>query len=148
MNAVIRPVAPQHRAAWLPLWRGYLEFYRADLPEAATETLWTRLNDPAEPVHGALSWEGDAAIGLAHWLPHRNTWAAADVCYLNDLYVLKSSRGGGIGRRLIEHVYAWAAAAGCDRVYWLTHETNAVAQVLYNQVADRTGFIHYGHRLP
>ena len=29
----------------------------------------------------------------------------------------------------------------CDRVYWLTHQDNLVAQQLYNKVAKKTGFI-------
>jgi hypothetical protein len=28
-------------------------------------------------------------------------------------------------------------------VYWQTHETNLVAQDLYNKVAERSGFIVY-----
>ena len=102
--------------------------------------------DPAEPVHGALAWQGGEAVGLAHWLTHRSTWFVEDLCYLNDLFVAPAVRGGGVGRRLIEHVYAAAEAAGSPRVYWLTHETNATAQALYHRLAVKTGFIHYGHQ--
>jgi ribosomal protein S18 acetylase RimI-like enzyme len=44
---------------------------------------------------------------------------------------------------LIRHVYARAKAAGCSRVYWLTHETNREAMHLYDRVADRSGFVQY-----
>jgi hypothetical protein len=44
---------------------------------------------------------------------------------------------------LIEAVVARARAAGASRVYWLTHETNATARSLYDQLADRSGFIQY-----
>jgi quinol monooxygenase YgiN len=44
---------------------------------------------------------------------------------------------------LIEHVYKTAAENGCSRVYWLTHETNTDAMVLYDRVADKSGFIQY-----
>jgi GNAT superfamily N-acetyltransferase len=142
----IRGVAAADYAAWLPLWRDYQTFYKVDLPETATRTLWARMLDPAEPVHGALAWDGADAVGLAHWLTHRNTWTVEDICYLNDLFVSPEVRGGGIGRRLIEHVYAAAQAAGCTRVYWLTHETNTTAQALYNRIAVRSGFIHYWHK--
>jgi hypothetical protein len=40
-------------------------------------------------------------------------------------------------------VYEEARRAGASRVYWLTHETNAEAMVLYNKVADRSGFLQY-----
>lgn len=144
----IRNVKESDHAAWLPLWRGYQVFYKVDLPEDATRALWARMLDPSEPVLGALAWQGGEAVGLAHWLTHRSTWSVEDLCYLNDLFVSETQRGGGIGRRLIEHVYGFAETAGCHRVYWLTHETNTTAQALYNRVATRTGFIHYGHALP
>jgi GNAT superfamily N-acetyltransferase len=147
MSLDIRAPIEADHAAWLPLWRAYQVFYKVDLPEAATTTLWARLLDPTEPVYAALAWRDGKAVGLAHWLTHRSTWSVADFCYLHDLYVAPETRLGGVGRALIEHVYAAAKADGCDRVYWLTHETNATAQALYNKVAVKTGFIHYGHGL-
>ena len=51
--------------------------------------------------------------------------------------------GQGLGRALIEHVYAEAAARGCARVWWLTHESNTDAMVLYDRIADRSGFVQY-----
>ena len=52
-------------------------------------------------------------------------------------------RGDGIGRLLIEHVYAQARAAGASRVHWLTQESNSNARQLYDRIADRSGFIQY-----
>ena len=60
-----------------------------------------------------------------------------------DLFVDDSARGLGLGRALIEAVYAKAREAGASRVYWLTQETNAQARILYDQVADQPGFIQY-----
>jgi len=62
---------------------------------------------------------------------------------LQDLYVREDSRGTGVGRVLIEHVYEEAKRAGCSRVYWLTHETNAQAMLLYERMAERSGFVQY-----
>ncbi len=44
---------------------------------------------------------------------------------------------------LINGVYDRARAAGSTRVYWHTHETNVTAQRLYDNVAERSGFIVY-----
>ncbi len=44
---------------------------------------------------------------------------------------------------VIEHVYRVAAQRQCDRVIWLTQQSNHVAQALYQQVATQTGFIQY-----
>ena len=139
----IRPIGSGDREAWLPLWRGYQAFYKVDLPAEVTDTTWTRLNDPAEPVDGALAWRGAEAIGLVHHIRHRSAWTIGDYCYLQDLFVADGARGLGIGRRLIEHVYAAAQAAGCSRVHWLTHETNADAMQLYDRIAEKSGFVQY-----
>ena len=94
-------------------------------------------------MHAALAWHDDKAVGLVHWIFHRSCWTAGDYCYLQDLYVAEDSRGSGIGRALIEHVYAQAVAAGAARVHWLTQETNYPGRMLYDRIADRSGFIQY-----
>ena len=50
-------------------------------------------------------------------------------------------RGKGIGRALINGVYERAQQAGSTRVTWLTHKTNTTAMMLYDKVADNTGFV-------
>ena len=54
-----------------------------------------------------------------------------------------AARGRGVGRALIEAVYDRARAAGCSRVYWQTHESNATAMALYDTLAERSGFVVY-----
>jgi GNAT superfamily N-acetyltransferase len=44
---------------------------------------------------------------------------------------------------LIGAVYDRARAAGAARVYWLTHESNATAMRLYDDVAMKSGFVVY-----
>ena len=139
----IRTIGPGEHAAWLPLWRGYQAFYKVDLSDAVTACTWARLNDPAEPVDGALAWRGAEAVGLVHHIRHRSAWTVGDYCYLQDLFVAEGGRGAGIGRRLIAHVYDAARAAGCSRVHWLTHESNTDAMLLYDRIAEKSGFVQY-----
>lgn len=128
---------------WLPLWQGYLTFYESELPDGVTAATFTRLADH-DGMYGAVARDDDdCAVGFVHWLPHASTWNPSGYCYLEDLFVASDMRGGGIGRALIEHVRAWADAAGYGKVYWLTQETNAVGRALYDRVAQLTGFVHY-----
>ncbi len=139
----ICPIAAHERADWLPLWRGYQAFYKTDIAPEVTEVTWSRLLDPAEPMGAALAWNGAAAVGLVHHIRHRSCWTTGDYVYLQDLFVSPGERGTGIGRKLIEYVYDVARAAGCARVHWLTHETNTDAMLLYDRIAERSGFVQY-----
>ena len=142
-DIVIRPIRREDHDAWMPLWRGYQEFYKVDLAQEVSATTFARLLDPAEPVNGSLAWQGPRAVGMVHYIPHRSTWTIGNYCYLQDLFTAPDLRGGGVGRKLIEHVYEVAKQAGCARVYWLTHETNHTARQLYDKVAENSGFIVY-----
>lgn len=139
----IQPFTAADFDAWLPLWRGYQAFYNTDIPAETTEVTWKRMLDPVEPMFGALAVVDGRAVGMVHWIMHRSCWTVGDYCYLQDLFVDKALRGGGIGRKLIETVYAKAAQANCSRVWWLTHETNTDAMKLYDHIADKPGFVQY-----
>jgi GNAT superfamily N-acetyltransferase len=139
----IRPFNPEDRPAWELLWQGYLTFYKASVPAEVTDVTWQRLNDPAEPIHGLAAVLDNKIVGIVHYIYHRSTWTISDYCYLQDLFTSEEARGQGAGRALIEAVYERAQAHGASRVYWLTHETNTTAQVLYDKVAARSGFIQY-----
>ena len=139
----IRPLAPSDRAAWDGLWAGYLAFYEATVAPDVTEATWTRMMDPAAPMFALVAEDSDGVFGLVQCVLHASTWSTASYCYLGDLFVDPSRRGSGAGRALIEAVYAEADARGAARVYWMTHETNATARLLYDRVATRSGFIQY-----
>ena len=139
----VRPVIPADQAAWLPLWQGYLRFYETELSEAVTQSSWQRFLDPGEPTHAALAWQDGKAVGLVHFIYHRSNWSIENACYLQDLFVDPQQRSTGLGRKLIEHVYARAKTDQCAKVHWLTHETNATGIRLYERIAERPGFIQF-----
>ena len=140
---VIRRLEPDDYRRWLPLWREYQRFYNADIPDETTQMTWRRLLDSREPMWGALALQGDRALGFVHWIYHRSCWTVGDYCYLQDLLVDSEARGQGLGRSLIGHVEREARSANCSRVYWLTQESNVQARILYDSVAENSGFIQY-----
>ncbi len=146
-DLTIRLATAVDHDTWLRLWQGYQRFYEVTIDDATTENSWSRILDPDAPMHCALATvgggDGQQAVGLVHYLMHPTFWTRGAYCYLQDLFVAPEIRARGIGRRLIAHVYDAARGAGCSRVWWLTHETNLDAMKLYDQVADRSGFVQY-----
>lgn len=141
---LVRDIEYSDRAQWAGLWQGYLAFYNVfSMAPEVTERTWARLFDPAEQVYAIVAEQNGKLLGLVQYLFHRSTWFLNDVCYLQDLYTVPEARGMGVARGLIEAVYARAQFYGAPRVYWITHEDNYTAQLLYDKVAAKSGFIQY-----
>lgn len=140
----VRTLNAGDRPAWQQLWTDYLTFYGSSVGERVYDTTFARLigDDPQD--FSCLVAEVDGSlVGLTHYLFHRHNWRVENVCYLQDLYAHPHVRGRGVGRALIEGVYAAADAAGSPGVYWLTQQDNLTAQQLYDRIATKTDFIKY-----
>ena len=146
-EVAIRPVTREDYDQWLPLWEGYNAFYERTGPTALapqiTAMTWARFFDAYEPVHALVAESDGRLIGLTHYLFHRSTTAIEPLCYLQDLFTSQAARGKGVGRALIHAVYDRARLAGSPRVYWQTQESNHTAMLLYDKVAERSGFVVY-----
>lgn len=140
----IRPLTQGDEPAWRRLWTGYLEFYETRVDEAVYQATFTRLlSGGAHEYRALLAEVGGRPAGLVHYLFHRHCWRVENVCYLQDLFVDPAHRGAGIGRALIEAVYAAADAEGAPAVYWMTQEFNYQGRMLYDRIGTRTPFIKY-----
>jgi GNAT superfamily N-acetyltransferase len=146
-NFEVRPVRRDDFRAWQELWDGYNAFYGRSgstaLAADITEMTWARFFDAYEPMHALVAESSGTLLGLTHFIYHRSTIQLSPSCYLQDLFTAEAARGRGVGRALILAVYERAKAAGSPRVYWLTHETNTIAMQLYDDVAEKSGFIVY-----
>ncbi|MGR3711720.1 MAG: GNAT family N-acetyltransferase [Shimia sp.] len=140
----VRPLTQADEADWRRLWTAYLAFYETTLPEEVyVSTLDRLLGDGPQDFTCLIAEIDGVPVGLTHYLFHRNAWKIENVCYLQDLYADPAARGTGVGRALIEAVYAAADASGAGSVYWLTQDFNATARRLYDRVARHTPFIKY-----
>lgn len=140
----IRPLRASDEAGWRSLWTGYLEYYQTALPEEIYQSTFARLlGDDPQDFSCLVAERGDRLLGLTHYLFHRHAWKIEKVCYLQDLYAVPECRGTGVGRQLIEAVYAAADQAGAPNVYWLTQDFNHNARQLYDRIGTLTPFIRY-----
>ena len=150
MRFVVRDLRREDRPGWETLWAGYLDFYEAKMEPVTIEVTWSRLLDPNEPMFALVAEDSDTheLVGLVHCVIHRGTWSIGNLCYLEDLFTAAVARKQGVGRALIESVYARADELECSRVYWLTQASNETARKLYDQVAKNAGFIQYRRDQP
>jgi GNAT superfamily N-acetyltransferase len=148
---LVRAIAANDYAGWLPLWEGYNAFYgrsgKAALDERVTQQTWHRFFEPSPDVRALVAELDGRVVGIAHCVIHPSTSRLADVCYLQDLFTEPALRGQGIGRALIDGVKQLAREAGCCRVYWQTQASNTAGRALYDKVAHHQGFVVYSAEL-
>lgn len=137
----VRRLHESDRAAWEVLARGYKTFYNTPTTDAEFETAWRRIID-GDGIYAFGAFVNGELLGITHYLFHTSTWSPT-VCYLQDLFTAPEARGRGIARTLIDAVADAARSEGASRCFWLTHETNTTARVLYDKVATFHGFLRY-----
>ena len=146
-DLVIRPLEARDREDWARLWTGYLQFYETSVaPEVYDSTFARLLGDDPRDFNCFVAELDGKLVGLTHYLFHRHAWRIEEVCYLQDLYADPEVRGTGVGRALIEAVYAAADAYGAPAVYWLTQEFNTTARQLYDRIGKVSPFIRYNRK--
>ena len=139
----VMPLQAADRARWDVLARGYKTFYATVLTDTQYDETWQRLLREDE-VHGFGAHLAGNLVGIAHYMFHTSAWST-DACYLQDLFVDAAVRGQGVARALIEQVAQAARARGATRFYWLTHQNNTTARMLYDKVGQYKGFIRYDY---
>lgn len=148
MSVSVRELKEQDQSRWLELWEGYLTFYQAEVPTEVSEATWQRVLDPDRgDMYGLVAESDGDVVGFVICVVHPGTWTAQDITYLEDLYVDPAQRGQGIGRQLIEAVYAKSQKLNHHRVYWRTKADNQAARALYEKVADDNDWVMYEHHL-
>lgn len=150
MTTTIRPISENNFDAWKVLWTGYLAYYESSVTDAVYQTTFARIllgNAGGEASQyeprGLLAIREGNAVGLVHYMYHRHCWREENVCYLQDLFADPTMRKSGIGRTLIEAVYAAADRDGAPNVYWMTQDFNEAGRQLYDRVGKLTPFIKY-----
>jgi GNAT superfamily N-acetyltransferase len=145
-SVFVRRLEAEDFERWKELWLGYLSFYRQELTDDITSRAFARLSTGERDTLGLVAVDAEnEPVGIAHLVFHASTWSASDKCYLEDLYVDPSHRGGETARTLFDAIFLQAGKRGCTLVYWQTQQFNGAARSLYDRVGHLTSSVVYEH---
>jgi ribosomal protein S18 acetylase RimI-like enzyme len=148
MSVAVRPAVPADVEAVLVLMRelaeheGHSQYFHLT-PETLTRYCFTT---PARlELMVAVTEEG--IVGYATSMPQLSPWAGRDYLFVDDVYVLASQRGRGVGTLLMKRIGEIATARDMD-VRWHVETDNASAQKFYRSLGAelRIRFIAYWTR--
>ena len=146
---VIRNVEPGDRLAWESLFQGYARFYQLPMNEEILSRCWSWLLAPDHPEEGIVATlPNGELVGLVHFRSVPETLLARESGFLDDLFVSDAHRGRGVGRGLIAAVAKIAQERGWSALRWITAQDNAQAQLLYDDMAEKTAWLTYELNLP
>ena len=97
----------------------------------AVEDAGRRVAEHIERGHSTFLLIGDGPDGFAQLRFQPSIYTAGLECLLQELYVVPSLRGQGLGRALLEAALAEARAQGADYINLGTSEDDKAAMALY-----------------
>jgi GNAT superfamily N-acetyltransferase len=121
----------------LILWfiRQLADYERLHNAVKATEDQLRATLFGAKPAAEVLIAEqGGAAVGFALFFENFSTFLAQRGIYLEDLFVVPSARGRGVGRILLQELAALALERGCGRLEWAVLDWNTPAIGFYRRM--------------
>lgn len=101
---------------------------------ASPESLRVAGPGGAGRFEGLVAWAGDRPVGYVTWTWGYSIWSAAEVCLVDDLFVMPEARGRGLGTRLLRGAREHAASRGCASLRWSVETRNQSAIALYRRL--------------
>jgi GNAT superfamily N-acetyltransferase len=109
--------------------------FKAD-PDLQARGLRTILSNPELGII-LIARRNDKAVGMVNLLFTVSTALGAKVAILEDMVVLPTERGFGMGSQLLNEAISTAREQGCKRLTLLTDSDNDIAQRFY----EKQGFV-------
>ncbi len=131
MTAPVRAAVPADVPALLQLVRALAAYEREpDAVEATEADLHRGLFEDRTCSAHVVEVDGQV-VGFALWYPTFSTWTGRPGLWLEDLFVLPSARGGGLGRALLQELAGLCLERGWARFEWWVLDWNAPAIGFY-----------------
>ena len=140
---MIRKLEQKDRKNWTKLYNGYADFYKVPMNKGILDTLWKWIHDEAHNVNGFCFELNGKIVGIAHYRTMPRPLKGKNIGFLDDLFVDPNFRGKKIAQKLIIHLKSISKDNNWDSIRWTTHSSNTTAKILYDKIANNTGFELY-----
>lgn len=77
-------------------------------------------------------------IGYATFMKQFSTWDANFYIYLDCLFLKKTSRGKGLGKKIMELIKEYGKTENCNHIQWQTPSFNKKAINFYNKIGGES----------
>ena len=137
-NLVTRSATVQDTPVIFALLRGLAEYEQLVSDFVVTESDLTQsLFGPNPIANVILAYDGDKAVGLAVFCQRYSTFLGRQYLYLEDIFVVPSHRGSGIGRKLMEQAALLAQTLGSTMIEWSVLNWNEPAIKFYEHLGAK-----------
>ena len=97
--------------------------------------------------HLAVALDGKLVVGMASGVHYIHPDKPPEL-WVNEIGVAESYRHQGLGRRMLDVLFAHAATLGCRDAWVLTEESNTIARRMYDRAGgEDIGVVMYSFRL-
>jgi GNAT superfamily N-acetyltransferase len=119
----------------LRMIKGLAEYEQLSHEVVATEeSLRASLFGANPAAEVVIAYAGHEPIGFALFFHNYSTFLGRAGLYLEDLFVVPSWRGRGVGRKLLGHVASVAVERACGRMEWCVLDWNESAIAFYQKL--------------
>ena len=138
MTISIRPAKPDDVPTVAHLIRALAQYEKLEHEVTMTEDKLRATMFGARPYAEALLAEEEAKpVGFALFFHNYSTFLAQPGLYLEDLYVLESHRGKGVGKSLLVNLAKIAVERNCGRLEWAVLDWNVDAIGFYEKLGAK-----------
>ncbi|HEV2217569.1 MAG TPA: GNAT family N-acetyltransferase [Candidatus Dormibacteraeota bacterium] len=138
MTISIRPATPDDVPTIVFLIRALSQYEKLEHEVRMTEDkLRATMFGPRPYAEAVLAEDGGKPIGFALFFHNYSTFLAQPGLYLEDLYVLESHRGRGVGKALLVHLAKIAVERNCGRLEWAVLDWNVDAIGFYEKLGAK-----------
>ena len=138
MTISIRPATANDVPTVASLIRALSKYEKLEHEVSMTEDkLRATMFGPRPYAEAVLAEEGGDPVGFALFFHNYSTFLAQPGIYLEDLYVLDTHRGKGIGKALLAHLAKIAVERKCGRLEWAVLDWNVDAIGFYQRLGAK-----------